>query len=79
VKTGCRMGFCAVYPDRSFTVVSDVLAASIIRAMSKPRALVNFYQTTRHSGEPGSLVSTVSDYGLDGRGSIPDRGRGFFL
>jgi hypothetical protein len=29
--------------------------------------------------EPISPVSTVSDYGLDGRGSIPDRGRGFFL
>jgi hypothetical protein len=27
----------------------------------------------------GSSVSVVSDYGLDGRGSIPDRGRGFFL
>jgi hypothetical protein len=26
----------------------------------------------------GSSVSTVSDYGLDDRGSIPDRGRGFF-
>jgi hypothetical protein len=25
----------------------------------------------------GSSVSTVSDYGLDDRGSIPDRGRGF--
>jgi hypothetical protein len=24
-------------------------------------------------------VSIVSDYGLDNRGSIPDRGRGFFL
>jgi hypothetical protein len=29
--------------------------------------------------EPGSSVSTVSDYGLDDRASIPDRGRGFFL
>jgi hypothetical protein len=29
--------------------------------------------------EGGSSVSIVSDYGLDGRGSIPDRGRGFFL
>jgi hypothetical protein len=29
--------------------------------------------------EPGSSVSTVADYGLDGRGSIPDRSRGFFL
>jgi hypothetical protein len=29
--------------------------------------------------EPGSSVSIVTDYGLDDRGSIPDRGRGFFL
>jgi hypothetical protein len=28
--------------------------------------------------EPGSSVSTVSDYGLDDRGSIPDRGGRFF-
>jgi hypothetical protein len=27
----------------------------------------------------GSSVSIVSDYGLDDWGSIPDRGRGFFL
>jgi hypothetical protein len=27
----------------------------------------------------GSSVSIVSDYGLDDRGSIPDRSRGFFL
>jgi hypothetical protein len=26
----------------------------------------------------GSSVGTVSDYGLDGRGSIRNRGRGFF-
>jgi hypothetical protein len=26
-----------------------------------------------------SSVSFVSDYGLDDQGSIPDRGRGFFL
>jgi hypothetical protein len=30
-------------------------------------------------GSWGSSVSIVSDYGLDSRGSIPDRGRGFFL
>jgi hypothetical protein len=35
-------------------------------------ALQNAYDT-------GSSVGTVSDNGLDGRGSIPDRGRGFFL
>jgi hypothetical protein len=27
----------------------------------------------------GSSVTIVTDYGLDGRGSILDRGRGFFL
>jgi hypothetical protein len=27
----------------------------------------------------GSSVSTVSDYGLDDQGSIPDTGRGFFF
>jgi hypothetical protein len=27
----------------------------------------------------GSLVSIVTDYGLDDRGSIPNRGRGFFF
>jgi uncharacterized membrane protein len=30
-------------------------------------------------GSRGSSVSIVSDYGLDDRGSIPDRSRGFFL
>jgi hypothetical protein len=29
--------------------------------------------------EPGSSVGIRSDYELDGQGSIPDRGRGFFL
>jgi hypothetical protein len=29
--------------------------------------------------EPGSSVSRVSDYGLDGQGLIPNRGRAFFL
>jgi hypothetical protein len=27
--------------------------------------------------EPGGSVTIVSDYGLEGRGSISDRGRGF--
>jgi hypothetical protein len=27
----------------------------------------------------GNSVSIVSDYGLDDRGSIPDKGRGFFF
>jgi hypothetical protein len=30
-------------------------------------------------GSRGSSGSIMSDYGLDDRGSIPDRGRGFFF
>lgn len=29
--------------------------------------------------EPGRSVSIVSDYRPEGRGSIPDKGRGFFF
>jgi hypothetical protein len=29
--------------------------------------------------DAGNKFSIVSDYGLDDRGSIPDRGRGFFF
>jgi hypothetical protein len=50
------------------------------------KRIVNLYLGTRdqestpgQTDEPGSSVSAVSDYELDGRGSIPDRGRGFFL
>jgi hypothetical protein len=40
--------------------------------------MVGLYATPlRRDVEPGSSVSTVSDYGLDGRGSIPD-GDGIF-
>jgi hypothetical protein len=37
------------------------------------------YGSTDMNSELGSSVGIVSDYGLDGRGSIPDKGRGFFL
>jgi hypothetical protein len=37
---------------------------------------INITMATVVNGEP---ASSVSHYGLDGRGSIPDRGRGFFL
>jgi hypothetical protein len=35
--------------------------------------------TTTTNWSRSSSVSIVSDYGLDDRGSIPDRDRGFFL
>jgi hypothetical protein len=38
-----------------------------------------FFFGTAESRSRGSSVSIVSDYGLDDRGSISDRGRGFFL
>jgi hypothetical protein len=38
-----------------------------------------YIETFRSTNSRCSLVITVSDYRLDGRGSIPDRGGGFFL
>jgi hypothetical protein len=37
------------------------------------------HKQINRNGSRGSSVGTVSDYGLDDRGSIPDRGRGFFF
>jgi hypothetical protein len=38
-----------------------------------------FQTITVRKRSQGSSVSIVSDYGLDNWGSIPNRGRGFFL
>jgi hypothetical protein len=39
----------------------------------------SFFMGISFSRSWGSSVSIVADYGLDDRGSIPDRGRGFFF
>jgi hypothetical protein len=44
-----------------------------------PSSYFHFPKCNPNSKKQGSSVSAVPDYGLDGRGSIPDRGRGFFL
>jgi hypothetical protein len=44
--------------------------------LSENKILKHIFRPSR-SGV--NSVSVVSDYGLDDRGSIPDRGRGFFL
>jgi hypothetical protein len=36
-------------------------------------------KVTEKNVSRGSSVGAVTDYGLDGRGSISDRGTGFFL
>jgi hypothetical protein len=41
--------------------------------------LRELYKAPDLVGSRGSSVSIVSDYGLDDRGSIPGRGRGFFF
>jgi hypothetical protein len=42
--------------------------------------LIRIYEKLKHAiMSRGSSVGIVSDYGLDDRGSIPDRGRGFFF
>jgi hypothetical protein len=39
----------------------------------------NFFSLKAVPRSRGSSVSIVSDYGLDDRGSIPERSRGFFF
>jgi hypothetical protein len=58
--------FCCGSNEVKKTVNSVLKHQPLFSVLSVPR-------------EPGSSVGTVSGYGLDGRGSIPDRGRGFFL
>jgi hypothetical protein len=59
--------------------------------LSQRQACLDFHRTNPINPTPqhgaaysliegrGSSVSIVSDYGLDDRGSIPGRGRGFFF
>jgi hypothetical protein len=57
----------------------------ILSLPGKPKLLkqnacgTNFQKNLLIHPEPGTSGSIVSDYELDDRGSIPDRGRGFFL
>jgi hypothetical protein len=43
------------------------------------QVILKIYTNRIREGSRGSSVSIVTDYGLDDRGSIPDRGRGFFF
>jgi hypothetical protein len=54
------------------TVTIIILIITIISVCSNILAL-------EREGNRGSSVGTVSDYGVDDRGSIPGRGRGFFF
>jgi hypothetical protein len=52
---------------------------SCLGAWLSDNEIFTFTYVTEKYGSRGSSGSTVSDYGLDDRGSIPDRGRGFFF
>jgi hypothetical protein len=54
-----------------------VCVCARVRECSTIRFLLMFWHYLKWSH--GSSGSIVSDYGLDDRGSIPDRGRGFLL
>jgi hypothetical protein len=58
---------------------SDVLLKRTPVSQSVTKHHIKLKQLYICACEPGSSVSAVSDYGLYGRGSIPDRDRGFFL
>jgi hypothetical protein len=62
----------------SSALLSYLGGNSVIFSRVSPENTVSVH-VPLNKGEPGSSVSVVSDYGLDGRGLIPDRGRGFFL
>jgi hypothetical protein len=54
----------------------------LIKKLLRPTAFIYTFPFSYfwlHKSPLPSSVSAVSDYGLDGRSSIPDRGRGFFL
>jgi hypothetical protein len=77
-----------------YSDLSEVRTVSIIRVIHRdfqdlisargPRVLTESFRYFPLSlqasiGIVSSSVSIVSDYGLDDRGSIPGRGKGFFL
>jgi hypothetical protein len=53
--------------------------ATALDGFGHPCSRVLLGDCTPWGREPGSSVNIVSDYGLGDRGSILDRGRGFFL
>jgi hypothetical protein len=58
---------------RSWEIVvgNEPLQGRVMSCYKEPALSQNFIEVTERG--------IVSDYGLDGRGSIRDRGRGFFL
>jgi hypothetical protein len=66
----CLLQSVASRPNNNFPVEHFVSHIPIILLDKLHTEAITFYS---------SSVSTVSDYGLDGQGSIPDRDRGFFL
>jgi hypothetical protein len=73
----------ATRTSESASLLFDGVTAEIRNVASllivRDGEVVEKYYTTTHFRSRGSSGSTVSDYGLDDRGSIPDRGRGFFF
>jgi hypothetical protein len=66
----------------SMFIISEKLSISFYHLQTLQIHFIMWSRITydlRLSGEPGSSVSIVTGNRLGGRGSIPDRGRGFFL
>jgi hypothetical protein len=75
----------AFYGSRKFIAVSTIAPEKDpIRNLMNPYHTVTLFSLLNlicsfHLRSRSSSGSIVSDYGLDDRGSIPDRGRGFFF
>jgi hypothetical protein len=75
------LGPCEPAQSRDGKVDFERIASTIhtISGGHTTRLRVSNYITYPCNRSRDSSVSIVSDYGLDDWGSIPDRGRGFFL
>jgi hypothetical protein len=58
---------------------SPSLMSSRVQRFFARKSVFSFFRSFLYTWSRGSSGSIVSDYGLDDRGSIPDRGGGFFF
>jgi hypothetical protein len=71
--TAFLAGIFSWYADSTSTDTTNTSNGATTITTTRPTT------TTTTTQEPGSSVSMVSGYGLDDRGSIPGRDKGYFL
>jgi hypothetical protein len=90
--TSCKAWCLVKHPNWPISTNTDTWHKSLRTSINEDKELTDitatalhrrhqhyYYYYYYHCCSRSSSVSIVSDYGLDDWGSIPDRGRGFFL